>query len=137
MTREFIEKWVLNDRTGSVNREIDEIRSIYPATPASGSYYWGASQVFTCLLSVPSGKTFILRQLYVYSKTDPNEVVFYNGPSVIATVLPLAVAQSQGNFINGLNLPFVGSAGVSGGVYASNLDSNLFIRVQGILITSE
>lgn len=139
--RQFIEKWVLNERTGSVNREVDEIRSGYPALPASGYYHWGASQVYTCLLSVPSGMIFRWQKMIAYNKNPgPNLVHFYDGPSasIAATLFPFVMAGSQNEFVNLMDVPVQGgSAASAGGLYGSNLDSNLFVRVQGILIASE
>ena len=149
MARQFVEKWVLNTRDGSVNREIDEVRSGYPPLPISGYYHWGASQVYTCLLSVPSGMIFRWRGMVAYNKNDaPNIAHFYNGPSasVAATLFPFVMAGSGNVFVDNMDVPvpaYVDSAAanltatLTGGLYGSNLDSNLFVRVQGILIASE
>ncbi|MBW2675395.1 MAG: hypothetical protein JRD89_18635, partial [Deltaproteobacteria bacterium] len=93
-SRTFVEKWVLNERTGSVNREIDLIRSGYPPTPASGYYHWTDSQVYTMLLSVPyvsgasivSARIFRLQRMIVHNDQVPNKLVFYDGPGTSVTV---------------------------------------------------
>lgn len=131
MARQFVEKWILNERTGSVNREIDQVRSGYPALCESGFYHWSNSQVYTHLLSVPSGKIFRLQRMIVHNDAVPNKVVFYDGPGVSVEAFEMDMAQSQTEFINDLDVPFQSH------VCASNLDSYLFVRVQGVLIASE
>jgi hypothetical protein len=129
--RTFVEKWVFNERTGSVNREVDEVRSAYPPLANSGFYHWDTSQVYTMLLSVPSTKIFRLKRMIVYNGQVLNELVFYDGPGTSVTAFIMDLVPSQTEFINGLDVPFQSH------VCASNLDSQVFCRVQGILVTSE
>lgn len=130
MPRQFVEKWVLNGRDDSVNKEVDTIRSGFPSLAESGYYHWADSQVYTHLLSVPSGKRFRLQRMIVHNDKVPNKVVFYDGPGVSVTAFIIDMAQSQTEFISDIDVPFQSH------MCASNLDSYIFVRVQGILITS-
>jgi len=131
MPRQFIEKWVLNERTGSVHREVDQVRSAYPQLAESGFYHWTDSQVYTMLLSVPSTKWFRLNRIIVHNEHLINKLVFYDGPGVSVTAFMMDLVPSDTAFVDGLDVPFQSH------VCASNLDSEVFCRVQGVLVTSE
>lgn len=151
MPRQFVEKWVLNERTGSANREVDEIRSGYPLpasllsgldVPFSGVQYLTAASFFE-ILSVPSTKFFRLNRMIVDNDNAvPNQLNLYNFPSgstLSYAALRMKIAASQTEFIDDLDVPFRG--GESGGVYACCLSAStsagIWVRVQGILITSD
>lgn len=129
MAKQFVSKWVLNSRTGEMEQEIDEIRSVYPYTLASGYYAWGDSQVMTQLLSVPSQCRFHLKWLWINNDDDANNVIrFYDDAISAGTVI---VAGSTTNFID------IGPGVVFHDVvYASNLTSNIQVRVGGLLLPS-
>ena len=124
-----------NTKYDSLNLEVDEIRAIYPDAPLSiaGWYNYDTSQVYTALISaVPSTKLFRLRQIIIDNEQVPNHLFFYDasGTNVSATMFGVHVAASQTHFIDVKDLPFLH------GVYVSNLDSQISIRVTGILVTS-
>lgn len=145
MPRQFVEKWVYNERTGSADREIDEIRSYYPPPSISGLdffsgvLYQTVSAEFTVLLSVPTNKVFMLRQVTVDNDyADANVARLYNYPdesTLTFLALPIKVHGSGTEFVNGLNIPFWG--GASGGIYHCSPQPSVWVRVQGILIASD
>lgn len=143
--RMFVEKWVLNERTGSVDREIDEVRSYFPPPSISGLDFFSgvlyatASAEFTTLLSVPSTRIFILRGLCIDNDyASPNAVNLYNYDA--ASTLSFAayrvkVHASGTEIVNNLNVPFRG--GGSGGVFMCTPQPSVWVRVTGILIASD
>lgn len=144
MSRQFVEKWVLNTRDDSVDRELDVIRSGYPPASISGlSFFSGAlyftAAEFTWLLSVASAKVFRLNRMIVDNdNAAPNVLNLYNYPSTSTlayAALRMKIAASETEFIDGLDVPFRG--GASGGMMASVALASLWVRVQGILITSD
>lgn len=145
MPRQFVEKWVLNGRDDSVNRELDDIRSGYPPPSLSGNQfisgvlYQTASAEFTTLLSIPSARVFRLRNMVVDNDyLAPVNVKFYNYPSA-STMSHLGyamkVAGSGTDHIDGLDFPFRG--GPSGGIYMCTDQPSLWVRIYGILIASD
>lgn len=145
MGRQFVEKWVLNGRDGSVDREIDTIRSGYPPASISGLDFFSgvlyatASAEFTTLLSVPSTKVFRLNRIIVDNDYGVvNQVKLYNEPakSTLSFVaLAMKVGGSVTEFVDDLDVPFRG--GASGGVYMCTPQPSVWVRVQGILIASD
>lgn len=124
-----------NPKTESLNLEIDEIRAKYPDAPLSnqGWYNYGASQVYTALLSaVPSTKMFLLRSLIIDNRQVANQLYFYDasGANVSATMFGMQIAPSTTGFIDLPDLQFIH------GVYVSNLDSQASLRVTGLLVAS-
>lgn len=145
MPRQFVEKWVLNTRDDSVDREVDTIRSGYPPVSISGlqffsgALYATAATEFTWLLSIASTKVFRLNRMIVDNdNAAPNIVNLYNYPSASTlsfAALRMKIAASGTEFIDDLDVPFRG--GASGGIMASIALASLWVRVQGILITSD
>lgn len=142
--RQFVEKWVLNERTGDVDREVDVIRSAYPPASISGLQFFSGALYFTAaeftwLLSVPSTRVFRLNRMIVDNdNAAPNVLNLYNYPSASTlsfAALHMKVAGSGTEFINDLDVPFRG--GPSGGIMASVGLASLWVRVQGILIASD
>jgi len=132
MAKQFISKWLLNSRTGEMEQEIDEVRSVYPYTLASGYYGWGASQVMTQLLSVPSACRFHLKWLWINNDDDANNIIrFYDDASASISAGTVIVAGSTTNFIDiGPGMVFHDV------VYGSNLTSNIQVRIGGLLLPS-
>lgn len=145
MGRQFVEKWLLNERDETMNRELDIFRGGYPPPSMashhfSGAFYFTASaESMYAIVSVPTQKVFRLKRMVVDNDyASPNILNFYNYPSVSeisCAALRMKIAGSQTEFIDDLDVPFRG--GVSGGVYASCLQGSLWVRVQGILIVSD
>lgn len=145
MPRQFVEKWVLNTRDDSVDREIDTIRSGYPPASISGleffsgALYFAAGSAFTWLLSIATTKVFRLNRMIVDNdNAAPNVLNLYNCPSLSGlsfAALRMKIAASGTEFIDNLDVPFRG--GASGGIMASVALESLWVRVQGILITSD
>lgn len=145
MNRIFVDKWLMNERDGSRNLEIDTVRSGYPPASNSGlaffsgALYATASAEFTTLLSVPSTKIFRLRRMIVDNDYGvANQVKLYNYPSASTlsfVAVAMKIAGSETEFIDDLDVPFRG--GGSGGVYVCTPQPSLWIRVQGILIASD
>ena len=144
MARMLVDKWVLNERDGSRNMELDTVRSGYPPASVSGLQFFSGALYFTAaeftwLLSVPSAKVFRLNRMIVDNdNAAPNILNLYNYPSASTlsfAALRMKVAGSQTEFVNGLDVPFVG--GLSGGIMGSVALASLWVRVQGILITSD
>lgn len=132
MAKQFVSKWVLNSRTGQLEQEIDEIRSAHPYTLASGYYGWADSQVLTQLLSVPSACRFHMKWLWINNDDDANNVIrFYDDASASISAGTVIVAGSTTEFIDiGPGMVFHDL------VYASNLTSNIQVRVGGYLVAS-
>lgn len=133
MTKTFVSKWVLNSRTGQPEPEIDEIRSVYPYTLASGYQAWGAgSTANTSILAVPSATRFHLKWLWINNDNDAtNQVAFYDGPGTSVPVGKVIVAGSTTEFI-----PIGQGVVFASAVHGSNLTSNIQVRVGGILLES-
>lgn len=132
MAKTFISKWLLNGRTGRTEQEIDEIRSAYPYTLTNGYYAWGASQVMTQLLSVPSACRFHLKWLWINNDDDANNVIrFYDDASASISAGTVLIAGSTTEFIDmGPGVVFHDV------VYGSNLTSNIQVRIGGYLLPS-
>jgi hypothetical protein len=144
MPRQFVEKWVLNGRDDSVGREIDTIRSGYPPASISGLQFFSGvlyftAAEFTWLLSIPSTKVFRLNRMIVDNdNAAPNTLKLYNYPSASTLsflALAMKIAGSQTEFIDNLDVPFRG--GASGGIMGSVALASLWVRLQGILVTSD
>ncbi len=141
----FIEKWALNGRDDSVDRELDEVRSGYPPASISGLQFFSgvlyqtASSEFTTLLSIPSTRVFRLRRVIVDNDyAAPNHIKLYNYPSASTLshlALAMKVAGSQTEFVDDLDVPFRG--GPSGGIYMCTPQPSAWVRVQGVLIASD
>lgn len=144
MGRQFVEKWVLDGRTDSAERELDEVRSGYPIASFASQWFSGvlyatASAEFTTLLSLPSTRVFRLRRMIVDNDyAAPNRVRLYNYPSASTTsfvAVAMKIAGSQTEFVDNLDVPFIG--GPSGCVYICTPQPSVWVRIQGILIASQ
>lgn len=150
MGRQFVEKWVLNERDGSVNRELDVVRSGFPPASVSAADFFSGVQYLTNaasyveVLSIATTKVFRLNRLIVDNDNPaPNRLILYNYPSESALMtfmaLRMKIAGSETNFIDDLDVPFLG--GNSGGMFAccatASATGGVWVRVQGILITSD
>lgn len=146
MARQFVEKWVLNTRDGSVDREIDTIRSGYPPASVSAAHYFSGVHYLTNaasffeILSIPSTKVFRLNRMIVDNdNAAPNQLILYNygleSDLMTFAALRMKIAGSQTEFIDDLDVPFLG--GASGGMYACCAVTGVWVRMQGILITSD
>jgi hypothetical protein len=133
MMPQFISKWVLNSRTGQVEQEIDEVRSQYPPTVASGFWAWGAGSVDkTSILNVPSACRFHLQFIWLNNRaTENNYIFFYDGAGTSVSVGGIQVAGSTTEFVTmGPGVVFASA------VHASVLSSLIDVRVGGMLRTS-
>lgn len=128
---EFIESWAYNGRTGAVERELDEIRSQYPAgsgsDPVASGFAYLAAAGPQSLLNVPSTKAFHLRTVWIANRDSPaGEVWLLDG--TMTTVPPITVQPSATEFITGLEgIIFLSQVRVSITTSATG------IRVGGIL----
>ncbi len=130
MGKTFVSKWLLNARTGQVEQEIDQIRSQYPPTVASGYWAWGVGSVEeTSILNVPSKCRFHMQFIWIDNKeTAKNYVFFYDGPGKSVSVGGVQVAGSTTEFIT------VGPGVIfASGVHASVATSMIAVRVGGLL----
>lgn len=144
MPRQFVEKWVLNTRDDSVDREVDTIRSGYPPASISGLNFFSGvlyftAAEFTWLLSIATTKVFRLNRMIVDNdNAAPNVLNLYNCPSLSGlslAALRMKIGASETEFIDNLDVPFRG--GASGGIMGSVALASLWVRVQGVLITSD
>jgi hypothetical protein len=130
MVKTFMSKWLLNTRTGQAEPEIDEIRSQYPPTVASGFWAWGAGSVVkTSILNVPSACRFHMRFMWIDQYGgESNYLFFYDGPGTSVSVGGVKVSASTTEFID------VGDGVVfASGVHASLATSLCNVRVGGLL----
>jgi len=150
MPRQFIEKWVLNGRDDSVDKEYDTIRSGYPPASVSGAHFISGVMYFTdaasfhSVLSISAGKVFRLKRMIVDNdNAADNQLILYNygADSALVTycALRMKIAGSTTEFIDDLDVPFWG--GASGGIYGCILigtdSTGVFLRLQGLLIASD
>jgi hypothetical protein len=130
MSKNFVSKWLLNSRTGQLEQEIDQIRSQYPPTVASGYWAWGSGSVGrTSILNVPSACRFHLQFIWIDNQeAAKNYVFFWDGPGTSVPVGGVQVASSTTEFIT------VGPGVVfASGVHASVATSMIGVRVGGLL----
>lgn len=127
--RGFIRKVMLDGRTGAIEEEIDQLRSEYPPTLASGFWNSGGR---TSIVAVPSTKVFHLQQMLITNNyTGTNYAYFYDGPGSSVSVGGVLIQQSNTLFLEGLKGMIFLSA-----VHVSTLDSAIQLRVAGIIRTS-
>jgi hypothetical protein len=124
----FIQKWVLRGRDNKTVPEVDDLQSEYPVDAASGYGAWVACQAVKSVLAGVSAKQFHLKTFIIMNDDDAiNAIRLYDGAST--SVLNVIVAGSTTEFITDLKgLVF------KSGVIASNLTSNIQIRVGGFLV---
>lgn len=123
---EFYQKIVKNGRNGSIAEELDMIRSEYPIDLSVSGYF--ASLGRSQMVAVPSGKVFRLRTV-IDDNDAANVLMFWDGPGVSVPVFRMHGAQSQTEFIMGLEGILFHSACI-----VSTLDSAGVIRVAGMIL---
>ena len=137
----FLEKWVEDTARHRIIREIGVIESEYPAFQASlagsaarGYLNIGDAGSASILLSVPSSRWFKPRMLWLHNLTNvQNRVQLYilgSGASCSASL--------PGAWVNPNDTAFIAldAITVDGDIYASNLVSNIQIKIGGILLNS-
>lgn len=137
----FLEKWVEDTARHRIIREIGIIESEYPTYQASiaGSAAKGYLNISdagsaSILLSVPSSRWFKPRMLWIHNITiAQNRVQFYiggSGGSCSASLPGVWIDERDTVFIALDNIT------IDGDLYASNLVSNIQMKIGGILLNS-
>ena len=138
---QFVEKWVEDTARQRLVREESLIQSEYPALQASiaGSAGYGYRYIndagsASLLISVPSSRWFKPRTLWLHNLTNlNNRVQFYvlgSGGSCSASLPGVWIGPNTTEFIA------LDAITIDGDLYASNLVSNIQMKIGGILLTS-
>jgi len=106
--RQFFVEYVLSGLTKSLERKLDEIRSEYPTTLASGYYNWVAGSFSAAIiLSIPVASAsysmaFHLRNIMINNTDGSGQYAFfYDGPGYSVSVGGIQVGASITEFIDG------------------------------------
>lgn len=127
--RSFIEKWVYDGVKGSIERELDVVRSEYPLTVGEG--WLRTTSGLENLLEVPSGKVFSLRSLIVSDVPSTGGSVFLlQGSSNV--IFPVILTSGETKIITGLC-----GIRVTGSLNVSCNYSGIYVRVGGLLFDEE
>ena len=127
----FVQKWVLNSRTGQTELEIDKVRSWYPF--AHSGFLNLSDTEYTNALAVPSAHRFLLKQIWAFNNTGVvNQLIFYDGSGVSVTMGGIHLLASDTELFDLKD----GQVVFHSNVCVSNLASNVLLRVGGLLIKS-
>lgn len=114
---------------GDISVELDENRSQYPPTLASGYASWADSTGQKSVLAVPSGKVFQLENIFVANDgAEDQAFVIYDGPGASVPVMKIFCLVSTNELLQKLKGYLFASS-----VCASLTTSVSTIRVGGLL----
>ncbi len=129
----WVTQHVMAGPMDELNPLLDDDRSQYPYDTTSGFWAYGASQARTSMILGVSSRWFKPETLNINNdNATPNKFVMYDG-NLSRTAFHITVKGSDTEFIG---KDFLRGIFFVSGVFISNLDSNLQVRIGGKLIAS-
>ena len=132
----FVRKFLKSGYHGKLEEELDEIRSEFPRTLASGYHAWGVGAIVKdSILVVPSGKVFHLRNILINNRDGAAQMAFfYDGPGVSVSI--------GGLHVNASATELIGEDKLRGWIFQSAVHASLVtslteIRVGGLIRDSD